>query len=105
MSLLTHIGHFFKDVGRDIQYRFEGAVMDLGDFARSAANAQGRSSCDDVPDLLASKASFERMLRLLEEKRIWPEESLRLEDDADFDDWRNWPMPAREPRLATAAAL
>ena len=62
MPLLSHIGRFFKDVGRDIQYRFEGAVLDFGDFARAVTGTRSETACDDVPDLLACKASFERML-------------------------------------------
>ena len=85
MSLLWHVGHYLRDVGRDIQCRLEGAVLDFSDFARSAYEADGKVG-DDVPDLVSSMARFERMLRLLEEKRAWPDESLRLEDDEEFDD-------------------
>jgi hypothetical protein len=105
MSVLSYVGHFFRDVGRDIQYRFEGAVMDFSDFGRFAQGTQGEAACDDVPDLPSSMASFERMLRLLEEKRAWPEESLRLEDDEDFDNWRDWPMSLCGGTMASPAML
>lgn len=105
MCLLTHIGHFFKGVGKDIQFHLEGAVMDFSDFARAANGTRGEASRDNVPDLLSSMASFERMLRLLEENRVWPDESLHLEDDEDFDNWRDWPMSICGGRIVSAAAL
>ena len=103
MSLLSHIGHLFRDVGRDIQYRFEGAVMDFSGLAWSAQRRE--ASCDDVPDLVASMASFERMLRLLEEKRSWPDESLHLESDEEFDVWRDWPVSICGGTIAPTPAL
>jgi hypothetical protein len=105
MCLLTHIGHFFNGVGKDIQFHLEGAVMDFRDFARAANRTRGEASRDNVPDLHASMASFERMLRLLEENRVWPDESLHLEDDEDFDTWRDWPMSICGGRIVSAAAL
>jgi hypothetical protein len=79
--------------------------MDFNDFGRSAQGTRGEAACDDVPDLPSSMASFERMLRLLEEKRAWPDESLRLEDDEDFDNWREWPMSIRGGTMASPATL
>jgi hypothetical protein len=105
MSLLSQIGHFLKDVGRDIQYRFEGAVLDFNDFARSLSGSRGETLVDDAPDLLASMASFERMLRLLEEKRPWPDESLHLEGDEEFDIWRDWPISICGGTMAPTPAL
>jgi hypothetical protein len=104
MFLLSHVCHLFKYLGRDIQYRFEGAMMDLIDLTRPANRTQGEGT-DDVPDLLASKASFERMLRLLEEKRAWPDESLHLEGDEDFGDWRQWPVSIGDGAMASTAAF
>ena len=105
MSLLWQIGHVLKDVGRNIQYRFEGAVLDLNDFARALSGPPGGAIRDDVPDLLASMASFERMLRLLEEKRPWPDESLHLEGDEEFDVWRDWPISIRGGTMAATPVL
>jgi hypothetical protein len=101
MSLLWHVGHFLRDVGRDIQCRLEGAVLGFGDFARAAHRADEGVADDDVPDLVSSMARFERMLRLLEENRAWPDETLRLEDDEEFNTWRDWPISiaaARSPQ-------
>lgn len=105
MLLLWHVGHFLRDVGRDIQCRLEGAVLDFGDFARSAHGADGRGADEDVPDLVSAVARFERMLRLLEEKRAWPDASLRLEDDEAFDIWRGWPISICGGTMAATPAL
>jgi hypothetical protein len=105
MSLLWHVGHFLRDVGRDIQCRLEGAVLDFGDFARSAHGVDQKIADDDVPDLLSSMARFEQMLRLLDEKRVWPDESLRLEDDEEFDIWRGWPISICRGTIAATPAL
>jgi hypothetical protein len=105
MSLLWQVSYFLKGVGRDVQCRFEGAVMDLNHFARPAQGTRGGATCDDVPDLRSSMARFERMLRLLEEKKPWPDDSGHLEDDESFDHWRDWPMPIRGCRIASSAAL
>ena len=105
MSLLWHVSHYLRDVGRDIQCRLEGAVLDFSDFARSAHEADGSGGDDDVPDLVSAMARFERMLRLLEEKRAWPDEALRLEDDEEFDIWRGWPISICRGTMAAAPAL
>jgi hypothetical protein len=105
MLLLWHVGHFLRDVGRDIQCRLEGAVLDFNDFARSAPGAHGKVADEDVPDLVSSMARFERMLRLLEEKRAWPDESLRLEDDEEFDIWRGRPISICGGTMAATPAL
>ena len=105
MSLFWQIGHFFKVVGRDVRYRLEGAVMDFNHFAWPAQTAQGAAAWDDVPDLRSSMARFERMLRLLEEKKPWPDDSLHLDSDEDFDNWRNWPTLINGCRIASSAAL
>ena len=105
MLSLWHVGHLLRDVGRDIQCRLEGAVLDVSDFARSAHGADGKVGDDDVPDLVASVARFERMLRVLEEKRAWPDESLRLDDDEEFDLWRCWPTSISGGTMAAAPAL
>lgn len=105
MLLLWHVGHFLRDVGRDIQCRLEGAVLDFTDFARSARGADGKFGDEDVPDLVAAMARFERMLRLIEEKRAWPDASLRLEDDEEFDIWRGWPISIRGGAMAATPAL
>jgi hypothetical protein len=104
MVLVSQIGHFFKDVGRDVQCRFESAVMDLIDFTRPASGVRSEGA-DDVPDLPSSMASFERMLRFLEEKRAWPDESLHLEGSEDFDDWRNRPLSIGDGKMASTAAF
>jgi len=104
MLLLWHVGHLLRDVGRDIQCRLEGAVLDFSDFARSADAADGEVG-DDVPDLVAAVARFERMLRLLEEKRAWPDVSLRLDDDEEFDIWRGWPTSILGGTMAATPAL
>src|SRR5262249_33210893 len=54
MSMLWHVGHFLRDVGQDIQCRLEGAVLDFGDFARSAHGVDEGVAGDDVPDLVCS---------------------------------------------------
>ena len=105
MSLLWHVGHYLRDVGRDIQCRLEGAVLDCSDLARSAHEAVGSGGDDDVPDLVSAMARFERMLRLLEDKRAWPDASLRLEDDEEFDIWRGWPISICRGTMAAAPAL
>jgi len=105
MLLLWHVGHFLRDVGRDIQCRLEGAVLDFSDFARFPHGAHGKVADEDVPDLVSSMVRFERMLRLLEEKRAWPDDSLRLEDDEEFDIWRDWPISIRGRTMAATPAL
>jgi len=105
MLWLWHVGHFLRDVGRDIQCRLEGAVLDFNDFASSAHGADGKVGDENVPDLVSAMARFERMLRLLEEKRAWPDESLRLEDDEEFDIWRGWPTSICRGTMAATPAL
>jgi hypothetical protein len=104
MYLLSHTCHLFKYLGMDIQCRFEGAVMDIIDFTRPAKPTRGEGT-DDVPDLLASKASFERMLRFLEEKRAWPDDSLHLDGDEELDDWRHWPASIGDGAMVSSVAF
>jgi hypothetical protein len=104
MSLLCHVSHYLRDVGRDIQFRLEGAMLHFSDFSRPAY-AHEKMSDDDVADPASAMARFERMLRVLEEKSAWPNESLRLEDDEEFDIWSGWPISLCRGAMAAAPAV
>jgi hypothetical protein len=82
-----------KSMGDNVKSLKDNMEKNLADVRKIAEDAP-------IPDLLSLMASFERMLRLLEEKRAWPDECLQEQ----FDNWGDWPMSVCAGTMVSTAS-